>query len=592
MSEIFHVEREIAGRDLKIEVGRVARQADGSAMIRYGGTVVLAAAVGAPEALPDRHFLPLTVDYREKAYAAGKIPGGFFKREGRPTEKEILSARLIDRAIRPLFDKNIRFEMQVACSVLSSDRENDSDTLALTAAATAVNISDLPFPGPVAAVRVGMLNERLVLNPTFSELDESRMNIVVAGTESEIVMVEGEAREATEKELVQALEFAMGGIRDIAAMQKEIVERLGRVKRVVPAPERDSNLEEKVRAAVLAKIDAALVVTGKEERREALQAIEEETVTGFSEEFPESEDAVKQILKDVERERLRGMILEDSRRADGRGLEDIRPITIEVGFLPRTHGSALFTRGETQALVVTALGTASDEQKIEELEGEHWKTFLLHYNFPSYSVGEVRPIRGPGRREIGHGALAERALSAVIPSNENFPYTIRLVSDVLESNGSSSMATVCGGSLALMDAGVPLKEAVAGIAMGLIKEGDRTAILTDILGLEDHLGDMDFKVAGTRAGVTAIQMDIKIGGLDFKIMEEALERARTARLKVLDTMRSALPEPRSELSPYAPRIIVLEINPERIRDVIGPGGRTIKRITEETGATIDIDDTG
>jgi polyribonucleotide nucleotidyltransferase len=592
MSETHVVERELAGRTLRIEVGRVARQADGAALVQYGGTVALGAVVGAEEELADRDFLPLTVDYREKTYAAGKIPGGFFKREGRPTEKEILSARIIDRTLRPLFDKEIRFEIQVSCSVLSSDQANDADILALIAASTAVNLSDIPFPEPVAAVRVGKLGDRLVLNPTFAELDTSRMNIVVAGTASEIVMVEGEAREITEEEFLEALELARGAIRAITGMIRELQEKAGRPKRSLEKKERDENLESRVREHAASRMDEALLIPGKDARREALKALRDEILMALAGEFPESESDIVKAIDEYERERLRRMILEEGRRADGRGLDDIRPVTCEVGVLPRTHGSALFTRGETQALVVTTLGTSMDEQKIEELEGESWKTFMLHYNFPPFSVGEVRPIRGPSRREIGHGALAERALLAVVPSNEVFPYTIRIVSDILESNGSSSMATVCGGSLSLMDAGVPIRAAVGGIAMGLVKEGDKTAILTDILGLEDHLGDMDFKVAGTREGITAIQMDIKLKGLEADILRRALEKARDARMRILDIMDQTISKPRPDISPYAPRIQVLQVNPDRIRDIIGPGGRTIKRITDETGATIDIDDSG
>ncbi|MBU1951191.1 MAG: polyribonucleotide nucleotidyltransferase, partial [Candidatus Eisenbacteria bacterium] len=481
MSEIHQVERTIGGRPLKIEVGRVARQAGGSAWVQYGETVVFAAAVADPESNLERDFLPLTVDYREKSYAAGKIPGGFFKREGRPTEKETLSCRIIDRSIRPLFDKNIRFEMQVSAHVLSSDKLNESDTLALIATATALNISDIPFPEPVAAVRVGMIGEEMILNPTFPEADNCRMNLVVAGTATEIVMVEGEAREVSEAEVLEALKFAMTAIQEIVAMQAELVEKCGKAKRPIEVVETPADIEEKTRALTIAKMDEALKVTGKDARREAINLLKEEVKQKLLEEFPEGERDISCVFHAIEKERLRSMIIKDRRRVDGRGLDEVRPITCEIGVLPRTHGSALFTRGETEALVVTSLGTSSDEQKIEDFGGEHWKTFMLHYNFPSFSVGEVRPIRGPGRREIGHGALAEKSLLAVIPSNETFPYTIRIVSDIMESNGSSSMASVCGGSLSLMDAGVPIQSSVSGIAMGLIKEGDDIAILTDIL---------------------------------------------------------------------------------------------------------------
>ncbi len=587
------VSMELGGRTFVLETGHIARQANGAVMIRYADTVVMAAVVSEKEGRPDRDFLPLTVDYREKMYAAGKIPGGFFKREGRPTEKEILSSRLTDRSLRPLFPEGFNAEIQIHINVLSHDAENDSDVPGLVAAATALNLSDVPFPGPVAAVRVGKVDGELVLNPTMVEQDDCTLNLVVAGTETSIVMVEGAGRQAGEQEMLEALEFAHRAIQDVCALQRKLMEKAGKPKFELKLPQRPEGLEAAVRERFAGRVREANLIADKAEREDALSAIKSEALEAFAERYPDNPGDVKAVLGRIQKEHLRGRILEEGLRADGRDLDTVRPISCEVGLLPRTHGSSLFTRGQTQALVVTTLGTGSDEQKLDQLEGETWKSFLLHYNFPSFSVGEVRPIRGPGRREIGHGKLAERALEPVIPSEEGFPYTIRVVSDVLESNGSSSMATVCGGSLSLMDAGVPIQAHVAGIAMGLIEGEDKTAVITDILGVEDHLGDMDFKVAGTRKGITAIQMDIKLKrGLNFEILGEALEKAKTARLHILDIMYSALPEPRNELSAYAPRITLLTINPEKIRDIIGPGGKVIRKIQEETGAKIDIDDDG
>jgi polyribonucleotide nucleotidyltransferase len=584
---------DFGGRMLSFETGHLARQAGGAVLARYADTVVLAATVSQKDGDPDRDFLPLTVDYREKMYAAGRIPGGFFKREGRPTEKEILSARITDRSLRPLFPEGFNSEIQVYISVLSHDTENDSDVLGLLAASLAVNLSDAPFPGPVGAVRVGLIGDRYVLNPTISEQEECSLNLVVAGTKDSIVMVEGGASQNPESELVEALRVAQDAIKDVCRLQQQLVEKAGKPKREVVAPTLPAEIVQKVESEYGNRIREANIIRDKLEREDALAAITEETLAAFTETHPDNLKDVKKVIGKIEKEHLRRRILEEAIRADGRGLDDVRPITCEVGLLPRTHGSAVFTRGQTQALVVTTLGTGSDEQKLDQLEGETWKSFLLHYNFPSYSVGEVRFIRGPGRREIGHGKLAERALESVIPSEEGFPYTIRLVSDVLESNGSSSMATVCGGSLALMDAGVPIQSHVAGIAMGLVEGEDKTAVLTDILGVEDHLGDMDFKVAGTRQGVTSVQMDVKLKrGLNFELLQVALEKARIARNTILDAMEAALPRPRAQLSEYAPRIILITINPERIRDVIGPGGKVIRKIQEETGASIDIDDDG
>jgi polyribonucleotide nucleotidyltransferase len=583
---------QLGDQKLIISTGKMAKLAGGAAVVQLGGTVVLVAASAAKNASPNRDFVPLTVDYRERTYAAGKIPGGFFKREGRPTEKEVLTSRLIDRPIRPLFSKQFPYETQIMATVLSSDQENDADVLALVGASVAMNLSDIPFPEPIGGVRVARVDGAFVVNPTFSQLDESDMDVIVAGTADNIIMVEGGTREVPEADMIGALEFAMGHIQSLVKAQKDLIARVGKPKRaLVPAPD-TSALRSALESSYKARLGQAIRISGKEARQEEVDRITQEAVGALKEKFAEQEMFIGKLIHDVERDLLREMVLAEGVRADGRGLDDIRKVTVEVGVLPRTHGSCLFTRGETQALAVATLGTKSDEQRVEELEGQSWKSYMLHYNFPPFSVGEVRPIRGPGRREIGHGALAERAIEPVIPADTVFPYTIRLVSDILESNGSSSMATVCGSSMALMDAGVPIKAPVAGIAMGLIKEGDRVAVLTDILGVEDHLGDMDFKVTGTREGVTAFQMDTKIGGISFNILRDALGRATKARLHLLDLMHQALAEPRAEMSPYAPRILILHIPPDKIREVIGPGGKIIKRITEETGAQIDIEDSG
>lgn len=579
------------GRKLSIETGRVAKQASGSTLVRLGDTVVLTAVVSAPAA-EERDFFPLTVDYREKSYAAGKIPGGFFKREGRPSEKEILSARLTDRPIRPLFPDGYNDEVQVMIQVLSSDQENDGDILGIIGASAALSISDIPFHNPIGAVRVGRIDGQLIINPLFSQLESSDMNLTIAGTKDHIIMVEGGAQEIAEQDMVAALAFGHEHIKKVVAVIEELVSKVGKPKQDVVKREINTELASAVTDAVTEKINSANRIKDKHGREEAIGAIKKEITESLAERFPESEKDIAKIIGDIESAGLRSMILNEGIRADGRGLDNIRDISIETGVLPRTHGSAIFTRGQTQALVVTTLGTKMDEQRIDDLLGESFKSYMLHYNFPSYSVGEVRPIRGPGRREIGHGALAERALDPVIPAEDKFPYTIRIVSDILESNGSSSMATVCGGSLALMDAGVPIKAPVAGIAMGLVMEGDQSAILTDILGVEDHLGDMDFKVTGTAQGITAFQLDIKIGGLTIELMSKALEKARIARLFVLDKMNQAISQPKAELSPYAPRIITIKIPVDKIGDVIGPGGKMIRSIIEMTGAKIDIEDDG
>ncbi|MEE9246437.1 MAG: polyribonucleotide nucleotidyltransferase [Gemmatimonadota bacterium] len=591
------IERKFAGRQLILESGRMARQADGAVMVQFGESVVLVTVVGEdkPKALP---FFPLTVEYREKSYAAGKIPGGFFKREGRPGEKEILSARQIDRSIRPLFPEGFMHEVQVVVSILAADQENDADILGLLGASAALNISGVPFAGPIAAVRVGRLDGEWVLNPTFQQLEFSDVDVVVAGSETSIVMVEGGALEIPEDELLQGLEFAHDGIRELIKIQNELIEAVAKPKMEWQPPELDERIVARVPELAGERVEESLKLESKEERNQALSALRadviEKSTAEFEEEIPDFERQIKRVLDKIEKEILRNRILDRGERIDGRRPDEVRPISVEVGTLPRTHGSALFTRGSTQSLVVITLGTSRDEQRIDsiDLPQETTKSFMLHYNFPPFSVGEARPFRGTSRREIGHGALAERALQPLLPPYDEFPYTIRIVSDILESNGSSSMASVCGGSLALMDAGVPVRDACAGIAMGLVKEGDRVAILTDILGLEDHLGDMDFKVAGTRKGVTSVQMDIKTEGISSEIMHSAMKQAREARLHVLDVMDEALSEARPSLAPTAPRIITVQVNPEKIGEVIGPKGKTIRGIEEETGAEVNIDDSG
>ena len=588
--EVFEFKLD-GGRVLTIETGRMAKQAGASTVVRLGDTMVLATATSAPSQ-QERDFFPLSVDYRERSYAAGKIPGGFFKREGRPSEKEILSARLCDRPLRPLFPDGYTDEVQIMIQVLSSDQENDGDILGIIGASAALSLSSIPFFFPIGAVRVGRIDGKFVAFPQFSDLERSDMNIIMAGTSEFINMVEGATREISEKEMLDALAFGDEEIKKITGVIEEMKTRLGKSKEEVQKVEYDPELIAAATEMSEERIKQANRIKDKGDRSEAVSNTKTETCEALSEKFPESDKAIKAIIERIEKEDLRNMILNEKIRSDGRGYEDVRDISAEIGILPRTHGSSLFTRGQTQALVVLTLGTKMDEQKIDDLLGESYKSFMLHYNFPPYSVGEVRPNRGPGRREVGHGVLAERALEPIIPAEENFPYTIRIVSDILESNGSSSMATVCGGSLGLMDAGVPIKAPVAGIAMGLIKEDDQVAILTDILGLEDHLGDMDFKVAGTADGITAFQMDVKISGLTLDIMAKALEQAHKARLLVIGKMNEAISQPRSELSQYAPRIITLKVPVDKIGDIIGPGGKIIRGIIEATGAKIDIDDDG
>jgi len=586
------IEMDLAGRRLRLETGRVAKQADGAVLASYGDTVVLATAVASETVKSGIDFLPLTVDYQEKAYAAGKIPGGYFKREGRPSEKEVLTSRLIDRPMRPLFPEGYYFETQVIASVLSADQTGCSDVVGITAASAALTLSDIPFKGPVAGIKIGRVNGQFVVNPDIETLETSDLNLVVAGTADAVMMVEGGGTELPESVMIDAIELAHAEIKKIVAKVLELKALAGRPKRTVKAEEIDPALADAVRQLAAGPIRNAILIPNKTARQERLDQILEDAVEKLKTDDPDRSRHIKLVFHSLEYTEVRNMILERGVRADGRGPAAIRPVTCEVGVLPRTHGSALFTRGETQSLAVVTLGTTEDEQRIDALEGEYYRTFMLHYNFPPFSVGEARPLRSPGRREVGHGALAERALKPVIPNKETFPYTLRLVSDILESNGSSSMATVCGGTLALMDAGVPIKEPVAGIAMGLIKEGERVMVLSDILGLEDHLGDMDFKVTGTKHGVTALQMDIKIAGITPALMRQALDQARKGRLYILERMAEALAAPRSNLSPFAPRIFTLKIKQDRIRDVIGPGGKMIRSIIAECGVKINVEDTG
>ncbi|MCM8776505.1 MAG: polyribonucleotide nucleotidyltransferase [Candidatus Omnitrophica bacterium] len=589
----IRIARQIGDREIILETGRMAKQAHGAVVVQCGGTVVLAAVVGASEVAEEQDFFPLTVDYRERTYAAGRIPGGYFKREGRPTEKEILTSRLIDRPIRPLFPEDYLNEVQITVTALSSDGENQTDILSMIGTVAALLISDIPFDRPLGAVRVGLLDGNFILNPTSSQLEKSQLDLVIAGTQEKIVMLEAGAQEITEGKMLEAIMFGHRFVQEVIELQMELVRKAGKPKQPVVKIDIPAGMEDKIRRTVEGGFEKIFTLDSKEAREEATKKLYEEALSGFdktAEDF--KENYVKMIFEKIEKERVREIILHQERRPDGRGFRDIRDITCEIGLLPRTHGSALFTRGQTQSLCVTTLGTGEDEQKIEALEGEVTKRFMLHYNFPAFSVGELRPNRGPGRREIGHGALAERALKAVMPDQNEFPYTVRLVSDILESNGSSSMATVCGATLALMDAGVPLKAPVAGIALGLVTQGNQWKILTDIAGIEDHLGDMDFKAAGTRKGLTALQMDLKIDGLTKEMLKEALNQAQEARLKILDIIHGVIQGPRQKLSEYAPRIVTIRIDPAKIGEVIGPGGKNIKKIIEETGVKIDIEDDG
>jgi polyribonucleotide nucleotidyltransferase len=585
----------LGDRELSVEVGRIAKQANGSVVIRYGDTMLLVAAVSTNAPREGIDFFPLTVEYREHNYAAGRIPGNYFRREGRPNEKEVLTARMIDRPCRPLFAEGYKNETQVIASVISADSENDPDVIAITGASCALYLSDIPFPNPIAGVRVGLVDGRYIINPTYDEVRESRLNLIVAGTEEAIIMVEAGAQEVSEEIMVEALMLAHKEINRLCRWQKELYKALEIEKRPFEPPALDEEMIGEVERNYAQRLRDALntEALGKQASYAAVDALKKEIVETHPEDQPERRQMAKKVFDHLKEKIFREDILGNRRRPDGRRFSEIRPIDIEVSWLPRVHGSALFTRGETQAIVTTTLGTKEDEQFMDDLEsGEIKRRFLLHYNFPHFSVGEVGRFGSTSRREIGHGALARRALEPVLPEETEFPYSLRIVSDITESNGSSSMATVCGGSLSMMDAGVPIKSAVAGVAMGLVMEGNRYAILSDIAGAEDHYGDMDFKVAGTREGITALQMDIKIGGINAQIMAEALEQAKKGRFHILDRMEQAIREPREDLSPYAPRIITIKINPDRIRDVIGPGGKIIRSIVEETGAKIDVEDDG
>ncbi len=587
------IETEIRGKKLVLETGELAKQSDGAILATYGDTVVLATVVADKTVKEGLDFFPLTIDYQEKAFAAGKIPGGFIKREGRPSEKEVLTSRLIDRPIRPLFKKGFYSETQGIVNVLSYGEENISDVLSIVAMSAALTISDIPFEEPVGAVRVGRLNSEFIINPDLNEANNIDLNLVVAGTVSAVIMVEGGALEVDEETMLSAIEFAHEEIKKIVTVQNKFRENVGKPKRPVVELEIDESLVQAVKGYSLERMKEAVKIPDKQKRQKLLDNILDETIESLS---PDGDDnKIKEIADcfyEIERELVRGMIINEGIRADGRMPDEIRKINGKVGFLPRAHGSALFVRGETQALGVITLGTTSDEQRIDSLDGDSYKSFMFHYNFPPFSVGEVKPLRSPGRREIGHGSLAERALKPVIPPTDVFPYTIRIVSEILESNGSSSMATVCAGTLALMDAGVPIKAPVVGIAMGLIKEADNTIILKDILGLEDHLGDMDFKVAGTENGITAFQMDVKIAGISSDVMRSALEKAREGRLFILEKTKETISNPRESLSPNAPRIYQMKVKKEKIKKVIGSGGSVIRDIIEKTGVKIDINDEG
>ncbi len=587
------IEKQFAGRTLTIETGRMARQAAGSALVQFGETMVLAT-VTVSDNESQLPFFPLTVEYRDKAYAAGKIPGGFIKREGRPQDTEIIKARIIDRSIRPLFPEGFKNEVQVFVYVISADQENNADVLGLLATSFALNASKVPFLGPIAGIRVGRIQDKWVLNPTFLQLQHSDIDLVIAGSADSVIMVEGGALEVSEADMLDALTVGHKGIQELIAIQNELLPKAQQEKlqwtRSVPSDE----ISARVKTAAESKIAEAINQADKQTRVQAIEKIKKAAAVELAAEFPENGRDIGNLLGDLEYNALRSQVLTTGLRVDGRDTKTVRQITIDNTVLPRAHGSSLFTRGQTQALVAVTLGTANDVQRLDSIDeaGETTKSFMLHYNFPPFSTGEVRPVRGTSRREIGHGNLAERALQAVLPPFEEFPYTIRIVSDILESNGSSSMASVCGGSLALFDAGVPIRSAVAGVAMGLIKEGKKYAILTDILGTEDHLGDMDFKVAGTENGITSIQMDIKIEGLDLKILKEALAQAHEGRTHILGEMKKSLTGPRADLSQYAPRIVTINISPEKIGELIGPKGKTIRGIQEETGAEISVDDSG
>jgi len=590
---VHKIETTFAGRPLIIESGKMAKQAAGSVVVRFGDTMVLAAVTVSPN-ISTLPFFPLTVEYKEKTYAAGKIPGGFIKREGRPSDKEILACRIIDRSIRPLFPEGFKNEVQVFVTVVSADQENDADVIGAFAAAMALSVSTIPWGGPLATVRVGRMEGNWILNPTFQQLEFSSIDLTVSGSADSIVMVEGGSLEVSESDILDGLKVAHKGIKELIGHAKEMTKKAGRPKiEWVKAPV-DELLTRRVRDLAEKEMGKAINAKDKAARAASLAQVKRDIVAKLALEYPERAKEIVAEIEDIEYRVMRAQVIEKGERVDGRDNNTVRAISIETGILPRAHGSALFTRGQTQALVAVTLGTSDDEQRIDSIDvkSETTKSFMLHYNFPPYCTGEVKMIRGTSRREIGHGALAERALQPMLPDFAGFPYTLRIVSEILESNGSSSMASVCGGSMSLMDAGVPIAEPVAGIAMGLMKEGDKVAVLSDILGDEDHLGDMDFKVAGTEQGITSIQMDIKVEGLDLKIMEEALSRAKAGRLHILAEMKKALSAARADLSPHAPRIITIQIKPDKIGDIIGPKGKTIRGIQDATGAKISVEDSG
>jgi len=584
---------EINGVSLHVETGRIAKQASGSVVVTCGETVVLVTAVSTDEVREGIDFLPLTVEYQEMSYAGGRIPGNFFRRDmGRPSEKETLVSRLIDRPLRPLFPDNYHYETQVIATVLSTDKENEGDVLALLGASAALEISDIPFLGPIAGVRVGRVDGKLIPNPTVSQQGESDIHLFVAGNQSGIVMVEGGSGFVSEQEMIEAIYYGFETLKPMLDMQAELKAAVGKPKRVIPAKQVDEVLQEKIITAGTPLLREVITIADKQMREQKRKEVFTSVLDGLGEAYADRASEVGDAIHDLEREMVRRMMLEDGKRIDGRPFTEVRPIECMVGLLPRVHGSALFTRGETQAMVLVTLGTGMDDQRIESIHGEHFRSFIFHYNFPPYSVGEARRLSGPGRREIGHGALARRALIPVMPDRENFEYCVRVVSEILESNGSSSMASVCGASLSLMDAGVPLKDAVAGVAMGLVSDGDKVVVLTDIIGDEDHYGDMDFKVTGTQKGITALQMDIKIEGIAREVMEKALDQAKAARMLILDKMNKAISKPRGQVSEYAPIIITIQIKPEKVRLLIGPGGKTIREITNVSGSKIDVDDEG
>ncbi|MFH1350753.1 MAG: polyribonucleotide nucleotidyltransferase [Pseudomonadota bacterium] len=584
---------EINGQKLNVETGRIARQANGAAVVTIGETVVLVTAVSTNQVREGIDFFPLTVEYQEMSYGGGRIPGNYFRRDmGRPGERETLTARLIDRPLRPLFPKNYHNETQVIATVLSTDKENEADVLAILGASTALEISDIPFYGPIAAVRVGRVGGKFVVNPTIPEQEKSDIDLIVAGNRSAVVMVEGGANFVSEADMIEAIFYGHQALQPMLDLQMEMKSEVGKPKRFVSPASTDPTLETKVKDMVTPALQEMITTADKLSRQGKREEIHANTLEAFAGDYAGKAAEMNEIIHDLEKKMVRRMMLEEGRRIDGRSFTAVRPIDCVVGVFPRVHGSALFTRGETQAMVLTTLGAEMEEQRIETIHGIEFRNFIFHYNFPPYSVGEAKRLTGPGRREIGHGALARRALLPLIPKKEDFQYAIRVVSEILESNGSSSMASVCGGSLSLMDAGVPIKEPVAGVAMGLISEGDKTVVLTDIIGDEDHYGDMDFKVAGTGDGITALQMDIKVGGITREVMQKALEQAKEARLFILDQMNQVISKHRSEISPYAPIITIMHIRPEKVRVLIGPGGKTIKEIINTAGSRIEVDDEG